>query len=147
MLLLLTVVLQVNINDVWSWSLDSIAGYTVRWAYHSLMSEMTVMPNAPSVSTHVIWRKDVSFKVSVFAWKLFRDRLPTYQHLENINLLLLFKAYFVSLYYKFHECCQSPFIVWGMVNCFLWFVFLARWNIDVIIFYFFDTPCAGWVVL
>ena len=38
-LLLITVALQVNINDVWSWVPDSVVGYMVCGAYHSLLAE------------------------------------------------------------------------------------------------------------
>jgi len=35
-MLLLTVVLQVDVGDVWTWIRDSAVGYTVRGAYHTL---------------------------------------------------------------------------------------------------------------
>jgi len=33
--------------------------------------------NAPLVLAPLLWRKDIPLKVSVFAWRLFRNRLPT----------------------------------------------------------------------
>jgi len=75
-LLLLSVVLQVNINDVCLWTPDSVAGYTVSGAYYSLMSDISNTSNAPPAPASTIWKKDVPLKVSIFAWQLFRDRLP-----------------------------------------------------------------------
>lgn len=44
-LLLLSVVLQVNKNDVWSWVPDLVACYKVKRAYHSLLAHSRVMPS------------------------------------------------------------------------------------------------------
>jgi hypothetical protein len=33
--------------------------------------------NVPLVSADLLWRKDIPLKVSIFAWRLFRNRLPT----------------------------------------------------------------------
>ena len=82
-LLLLSIVPQVNNKDVWSWVSDSAAGYMVKGAYLSLLADLTVTPSAsPS-----IWRKDVPLKVSVFAWRLFRDRLPMKDDLFRRNII------------------------------------------------------------
>jgi hypothetical protein len=62
---------------MWSWIPDSIAGYTVRGAYNMLTSGTVSMSTAPMVSAPLLWRKDIPLKVSVFAWRLFRNRLPT----------------------------------------------------------------------
>lgn len=66
-LLLLTVVLQGNVDEVWTWLPDSRVGYTVRGAYRTLTRGMPLNPNAPLVYADLLWMKDVPLKVSVFA--------------------------------------------------------------------------------
>jgi len=65
--LLLIVVLQVDVEDTWTWLPDPGRGYTVKGAYCTLISDMSLIPNAPQVSADLLCRKDVSLKVSVFA--------------------------------------------------------------------------------
>jgi hypothetical protein len=76
-LFLLTVVLQVPENDVWLWIPDPGVGYTVRWAYRILTGGTSINHNAPLVSADLLWRKDIPLKVSIFAWRLIQNRLPT----------------------------------------------------------------------
>jgi len=76
-LILLTVVLQVSGNDVWMWLRDPSVGYAVRGAYRILTSGTLISHDAPLVSADLLWRKNIPLKVSVFAWRLFRNRLPT----------------------------------------------------------------------
>jgi len=60
--LLLTVSLQVD---------------TVRGAYHTLADGMPLHHDASVLYEDLLWRKDVPLKISIFAWRLFRNRLPT----------------------------------------------------------------------
>jgi len=48
------VVLQVNVDDVWTWLPDPRVGYTVRGAYHTLTCGTPLTPNAPLVSTDLL---------------------------------------------------------------------------------------------
>jgi len=75
--LLLTVVLHVNVDDVWSWILDHTVDYTVRGAYCMLTSGSATNSTIPVVHAILLWRKNVPLKVSIFGWRLFRNRLPT----------------------------------------------------------------------
>ena len=73
-LLLHNVTLQVNKADMWLLNLETSHDYSVRSAYNLL----TVQPPAgATVACTSIWNKDVPLKVVLFAWRLFRDRLPT----------------------------------------------------------------------
>jgi len=72
--LLLNIVLQVDVDDGWTWFPDQIVGYTVRGAYQILTDKT---PFYDCVFADLIWRKEVPLKVSVFAWRLFWNRLPT----------------------------------------------------------------------
>lgn len=78
MLLLQNVSLQVDRIDRWIWQLDTSAIYTVRSAYNYLNIESPIDTVVP---VHSLWHKDVSLKVVLFAWRLFRDRLPTKDNL------------------------------------------------------------------
>jgi len=72
--LLLIVVIQVDFVDVWLWVLYPNVGYTVNGAYQSF-AERASTPT--SIPVTLLWRKDIPLKVSVFAWRLFRNRLSS----------------------------------------------------------------------
>jgi hypothetical protein len=75
--LLLTVSLQDDSTDVWTWIPDPSHGYTVRGAYRTLTDGTPTNLGVSVLSDDIFWRKDVPLKVSIFAWRLFRNRLPT----------------------------------------------------------------------
>jgi len=79
--LLLTVSLQADINDVWTWITDPLTGYTVKGAYRTLTSGTPLNPGCSFIFDDILWRKNVPLKVSIFAWRLFRNRLPTKDNL------------------------------------------------------------------
>jgi hypothetical protein len=82
--LLLTVTLQVGSADRWQWRHDPSAGYSVRDAYQVLTSQdTTVMGEAEDL----IWHRHVPLKVSILAWRLLRDRLPTKANLVSRGIL------------------------------------------------------------
>lgn len=72
--MLLHVVLQIVVEDSWRWSPDTVVVYTVSGAYSVLTSGPHTTTLVPAT---LLWRKNVPLKVSVFAWRLFRNRLPT----------------------------------------------------------------------
>lgn len=78
-LLLNNFVVHTNIFDRWQWLLDIVGGYTVRGAYHILTLQVAPLIN---VTEELVWHKQVPLKVSILAWRLLPDRLPT-----KINLL------------------------------------------------------------
>ncbi|GAU47696.1 hypothetical protein TSUD_190240 [Trifolium subterraneum] len=84
--------LGVDVMDKWMWRPDPSIGYSVRSAYH-LLTHLVPVPMA----THndVIWNKVVPLKVSLFAWRLLNNRLPSKDnltrrgmHLEDSELCL-----------------------------------------------------------
>ena len=79
--------LQVNVDDVWSWAPDPAVGYTVRGAYRTLTDETIVIHTAPAVPAALLWRKHVPLKVSIFGWCLFRNRLPTKVNLFRMRII------------------------------------------------------------
>jgi hypothetical protein len=82
--LLLTVTLQVESPDRWQWRPDPLTGYSVRDAYQMLTSQDTVTIGA---AEDLLWHKQVPLKVSIFAWRLLRDRLPTRANLVARGIL------------------------------------------------------------
>ena len=75
--LLLTVSLQVENDDVWTWIPDPLAGYTVRGAFRTLTNGAPLNHDVHLFYDDLLWRKDVPLKVLIFACRLFRNRLPT----------------------------------------------------------------------
>ncbi|GAU10440.1 hypothetical protein TSUD_422840, partial [Trifolium subterraneum] len=73
-ILLSNLSVQVQSPDRWQWQPDPVIGYTVRGAYQLLTAQDSVtMDDAEKL----IWHPQVPLKVSIFAWRLLRDRLPT----------------------------------------------------------------------
>lgn len=73
-LYLFDVVLVSNISDKWVCLPDIANGYVVRGAYDLLLSCDT---SQVDTSLELVWYKQVPLKVSIFACRLIRDRLPT----------------------------------------------------------------------
>ncbi|GAU10877.1 hypothetical protein TSUD_425420, partial [Trifolium subterraneum] len=82
--LLLTVSLQDQFSDRWQWRPDLDRGYTVRGAYQ-LLTDQDVAPL--DVAAGLIWHSQVPLKVSILAWRLLRDRLPTKANLISRGCL------------------------------------------------------------
>jgi hypothetical protein len=83
-LLLQNFVLQVNVNDKWSWTLDTVHGYSVREAYRFLASfrDQSVRNCVDNV-----WHRHIPTKVPLFVWRLLRNRLPTRGNLLRRNIV------------------------------------------------------------
>jgi hypothetical protein len=82
--LLLTRSLQDQTSDRWQWQPDPDKGYTVRGAYQLLTSHaLPPMDDAEKL----IWHSQVPLEVSIFAWRLLRDRLPTKANLVTRGIL------------------------------------------------------------
>ncbi|XP_024630227.1 uncharacterized protein [Medicago truncatula] len=79
-ILLTNVVVQLNVFDRWLWEPDKHAGYIVRDAYHAL----TYM-EAPNLdeTANLVWHQQVPLKVSIVAWRLLKDKLPTKTNLQR----------------------------------------------------------------
>ena len=76
--LLHDIVLQEHTVDRWTWLLDPAIGYTVKETYHYLTSADT-HPDRGLFDN--VWHKYVPLKVSLFAWRLLRNWLPTKDNL------------------------------------------------------------------
>ena len=71
-------VLQDTVLDRWRWALDPIKGYSVKGTYQYFTSSESLVERGTS---HMVWLKHVPLKVSVFVWRLLRNRLPTKDNL------------------------------------------------------------------
>jgi hypothetical protein len=78
------VFLQVQSPDTWQWQPDLVRGYSVCGAYQLLTSRQLVPQDAVA---DLIWHWQVPLKVTVFAWRLLRDRLPTKVNLANRGII------------------------------------------------------------
>jgi hypothetical protein len=84
-LLLHNVVLQVNVLDKWRWLLDPVNGYSVREAYRHITT------SGEQVDRSVVddvWHRYIPQKVSMFVWRLLRNRLPTKDNLLRRRIIL-----------------------------------------------------------
>ncbi|XP_024626758.1 uncharacterized protein [Medicago truncatula] len=82
--LLDNVVVQYNVYDRWQWDPDPHEGYTVRGAYQALTSM-----EVPTIEGggELIWHKQVPLKVSILAWRMLKDKLPTRSNLQRRGIL------------------------------------------------------------
>jgi len=83
-ILLHNVCLQINVKDTWKWLMDISAGYTVRSAYQLLTTQDT---SQVAGADAIVWHKHVPLKVSIFAWRLVKNRLPTHANLVHRGIL------------------------------------------------------------
>ncbi|MCI35872.1 70 kDa peptidyl-prolyl isomerase, partial [Trifolium medium] len=81
---LVDIVLQPNISDQWLWRHDAGGGYSVKDAYRLLT---TMDPPGVDAASDLIWHKQVPLKVSVLAWRLLRNKLPTKDNLVRRNII------------------------------------------------------------
>ena len=82
--LLVNVALQDNIQDSWWWLLDPNHGYSVRGTYRYLTTYDEPMPNGVYNN---VWHKLIPSKMSLFAWWLLQDRIPTRSNLVSRHVI------------------------------------------------------------
>ncbi|GAU20483.1 hypothetical protein TSUD_130400 [Trifolium subterraneum] len=82
--LLLDISLQTNISDSWIWRTNIGGGYSVRDAYSRLTA---LAVGTTTGASDLIWHQQVPLKVSVLAWRLLRNRLPTKDNLVARNII------------------------------------------------------------
>ncbi|KAK2369884.1 hypothetical protein QL285_082984 [Trifolium repens] len=68
---------RLHVADQWLWRYDPGRCYSVRCAYNFLKRRMT----------DLIWHKQVPLKVSVLAWRLLYNRLPTRDNLVRRHII------------------------------------------------------------
>lgn len=110
--LLLDVSLFTDISDSWIWLPNPIGGYSVRGAYEVLTATGNSITDS---AVDLIWHHQVPLKVSIFAWRLMRDRLSTRSNLASRGILQLDTALCVtgcgSIETSDHLFLSCPFFV------------------------------------
>ncbi|KAK2370489.1 hypothetical protein QL285_083537 [Trifolium repens] len=117
--LLLTISLQVQFPDRWQWQPDVDSGYTVRGAYQLLTSQTSASLDDAG---KVIWHPQVPLKVSILAWRLLRDRLPTKTNMVARGILSTAAHFYVfgcgeaeSAHHLFMSCGTFGSL-WALVH-------------------------------
>ncbi|KAG4951031.1 hypothetical protein JHK82_045970 [Glycine max] len=77
---------QVQHQDSGSWEGDPGGEYSVGSAYRALNQYAIEEDDERAFS--ILWKLKIPSKVSLFAWRLIRDRLPTRKNLRNRNVVL-----------------------------------------------------------
>ncbi|XP_039686992.1 uncharacterized protein [Medicago truncatula] len=83
-LLLTNVSLQPLSYDVWQWQPDPVNRYSVRGVYDMLTNQEIPQD---MLWDDLVWHNHVPIKVSIFAWRLLRDRFPTKSNLATRGIL------------------------------------------------------------
>jgi len=83
-ILLRNVCLQINVTDTWKRHMDTSDGYTVRSAYQLLTTQDTSLVEGADA---LVWHKHVPLKVSIFAWRLVKNRFPTRTNLVHRGIM------------------------------------------------------------
>ncbi|GAU37345.1 hypothetical protein TSUD_395260 [Trifolium subterraneum] len=73
-----------QVTNSWQCQLDPVRGYTAQGAYQLLTSQQHITLAATEELT---WHKQVALKISILAWRLLRDRLPTKSNLVAIGII------------------------------------------------------------
>jgi len=118
------VVLQVGSADQWIWHLHSSHCYFVSSAYNKLTD---VDNNVHQNSYKFVWVKVVPLKVSIFTWRLFRNRVSTrgnllHRHIRAANEqgCIANCGVHVDVNYLFVNCDFFGRI-WYYISCWLGF--------------------------
>ena len=77
-------VLHFDSSDRWQWEPDIHDGYTVSGVYQLLTNQDN---GSSDVLGDLVWHKQVPLKVSILAWRLLQDRLPTETNLVRRGIL------------------------------------------------------------
>jgi len=93
MTLLFDVSLSPNVTNKWAWLPDPVGGYFVRGPYDLLTNCDTPRMDTP---LDLVGHQQVPLKVSVFAWRLIWDRLPTKANLAGHGVIPMAASYCVS---------------------------------------------------
>jgi hypothetical protein len=121
-ILLSDISLQHNSTDRWVWRLDPLNGYSVRGVYQMLTSQPV---QTSEVLSDLIWHKQVPLKVSIFAWRLLRNRLPTKDNLcvrgviPHDNQHCVFGCGDVETAQHLFRSCPFYVALWGQIRSWL----------------------------
>lgn len=73
--------IQPQSSDEWVWGADPSGQYSIKSAYHMMRGNTS---EGTMHATYVeLWKLKVPSKITAFAWRLLRDRLPTKRNLQT----------------------------------------------------------------
>ena len=78
------IVLPVDVTDSWRWLLDPVHGYSVRDPYRFLTNSGDQVDRS---LVDDVWHRNIPVKVSLFVWRLLRNRLPSKDNLLRQNIV------------------------------------------------------------
>ncbi|CAJ2644025.1 unnamed protein product [Trifolium pratense] len=116
--LLLDISLQDQTLDRWQWRPDPDTGYTVGGVYQILTHQTSVTVHD---AENLLWHPQVPLKVSIFAWRLLRDRLPTRANLAIRGVLsstadtCVFGCGVAESAYHLFSSCSIAGSLWDLV--------------------------------
>ncbi|KAG4935440.1 hypothetical protein JHK82_049743 [Glycine max] len=74
-------IIQQHRSDVWVWKANPSGNYSGQSAYHMLRGETT--EGSQNECFEELWKIKIPRKISVFVWRLLRDRLLTRTNLQR----------------------------------------------------------------
>lgn len=116
-----------NVEDSWCWKPDSNNGFSVKSAYGILFGLRCNVPSDPLFCSacNLIWQCDIPSKVSILAWRLLQNKLPTKESLANKGVLgangsvtCIFCSRDTENHSHLFFTCEFAYRVWMAVN--LW---------------------------
>ncbi|CAJ2661804.1 unnamed protein product [Trifolium pratense] len=114
----LDISLQDQTLDRWQWRPDPDTGYTVGGVYQILTHQTSVTVHD---AENLLWHPQVPLKVSIFVWRLLRDRLPTRANLAIRGVLsstadtCVFGCGVAESAYHLFSSCSIAGSLWDLV--------------------------------
>lgn len=128
-------------DDRWTWKLEEVGGFSVKYMYGKLEGLMVREDNHTEDEKRVfrqIWKSRAPSKVVDFSWKLLLDRIPTRINLHKINLLPMESAItcvwcVTEIESSHHHClhCSLARNIWLELMWWLDFNFITPPNLFV----------------
>jgi len=104
------------------WRLDPLNGYSISGVYQMLTSQPV---QTSEVLSDLIWHKQVPLKVSIFAWRLLWNRLPTKDNLcvhgaipHDNQHCVIGRGDFETTHHLFRSC-SFYVALWGQIRSWL----------------------------
>lgn len=116
-----------NMADSWCWKLDYTSGFTVKSAYGVLLGlrYSDLFDPLFCSACNLIWQCDIPSKVSLFAWRLLQNKLPTRVLLAsrgvidaNLGVTCVLCSRDVEMSSHLFFTCGFAYKVWMAIN--LW---------------------------
>lgn len=101
-----------NIDDSWSWLLESSRIHSVKPAYSELIKSRNPLLDDFS---KLLWCKLTPFKITTFTWRAMMDRIPTTTNLQNLDVMSCLVGFSVCFTTQFEKSFST--IHWSLPKC------------------------------